>query len=110
MIDSTEIKKVMVSAYPFLGLDWIPVVKDGWWYDGTELIVCMKLDGGKWLFETLTIMCDDNRFELVDEEGNHYGAYDLNDFDYMAIQSGGLAKDHGEAEYIDEPISSLHMQ
>ena len=99
-IEAEEIKELLVKHYPFLELEWKPVVKDAIWFDGTEIILAMKLDSGTWEFHTLSISCDGDEeggfFDLIDYEGNPFTEWELEDFDYMAIQSGGMYIDNGE--------------
>lgn len=108
-IDSEQIKELLVKHYPFLELDWMTTPQDAEWYDGTEFIGALKLDGGKWEFYTLEIKCDEDQFELVDLDGEHFGAWEINDFEMIAIQSGGLYIDHGEEPFIFGSPASLHM-
>ena len=77
----------------FLELNWIKLPKDAWWYDGTEFIGAIQLDSKKWEMHTLTISCDEDRFDIQDHEGNAFTAWEINDFDYVAIQSGGLSEE-----------------
>lgn len=109
-IDAEEIKNIMCKAYQFLELDWKPPIKDAEWHDGTEFIGALKLSGGQWEFHTLTISCDGDLFDLEDQNGEHFDAWELEDFDYIAIQSGGYFLDHGEDNYVEGRPASLHIQ
>lgn len=85
-----EVWDALVQVYPFLELPWQIPPADQLWEDGTEFIGAIKLRGGKWEIHTLKMSCDDRYFQLTDCNGDAFDAYPLEDFNFIAIQSGGI--------------------